>query len=231
MQDALPLLAPIPSYLFPIFYAEPGRSGRHSTITRPQTKGKSGNSGSKAAIRGTVDGQAGNHRGQGQGMVESTGAVMVARNGGGNFTKHYYRFTNVRITQDAMQFYMPAGDREGGQGRVCEPRHATHCMPDVATLDSGNVTALLRCWIFSSASVSPPHSTAGMDRPQEHWVDFISSNGTHPTLPTTLVIKGDKHASKWYYMPIEYLEAGAAHAPACKGWLEKPTYLLQVRYR
>lgn len=47
-------------------------------------------------------------------------------------------------------------------------------------------------------------AAAGMARPEEHWVDFVSGNATLPTLPTMIVIKasspyggGVVHASGW----------------------------------
>ena len=69
-----------------------------------------------------------------------------------------------------------------------------------------------------------------MKPPGEHWVDMVSGNASTPDLPTMLVVKGDLHKTKWYYIPIYYRPA--EENPAyCKGWVEKPTYLMQVRYR
>lgn len=64
---------------------------------------------------------------------------------------------------------------------------------------------------------------------REHWIDFISGNTTSPDPPTMMVIKGDLHSSKWYYLPIEYVPA-SEQQPVCKDWIEKPAFLLQVRY-
>lgn len=75
--------------------------------------------------------------------------------------------------------------------------------------------------VYYDANFTPPT--------KEHWVDFISGNTTDPAPPTMLVIKGDLHTEKWYYLPIEYLPA-SQHQFVCKSWIEKPAYLLQVRY-
>jgi hypothetical protein len=75
--------------------------------------------------------------------------------------------------------------------------------------------------VYLPPGVDPP--------PEEHWVDFISSNTTSPRPPTMIVIKGDLHTTKWYYLPVKYVRADELQ-PRCKAWVEKPSYLLQVRY-
>jgi hypothetical protein len=72
------------------------------------------------------------------------------------------------------------------------------------------------------------HLPPGIDPPPDHWVDFISANTTSPLPPTMLVIKGDVHHQKWYYMPVKYVSSSQP-AP-CRGFVDKPTYFLQVRY-
>ncbi|KAL6781333.1 hypothetical protein ACKKBG_A10715 [Auxenochlorella protothecoides x Auxenochlorella symbiontica] len=69
----------------------------------------------------------------------------------------------------------------------------------------------------------------GFQPPAERWVDYISGNSTTPDLPTKLVIKGEVTGILTYYMNVSYVPA-AEEQPVCKGWIEKPAYLLQVRY-
>ena len=64
---------------------------------------------------------------------------------------------------------------------------------------------------------------------EPHWVDIISGNTTSPKLPTMIVLKGDLHNTKWFYLPVEYLPADQQQ-PKCTTWVEPMAYLLQVRY-
>ncbi|GAB4816509.1 hypothetical protein N2152v2_003555 [Parachlorella kessleri] len=64
---------------------------------------------------------------------------------------------------------------------------------------------------------------------QPNWVDIVTGNATGPEPPTMLLLKGEAKNTKWFYLPVKYFSA--AKGPAnCRGWVDKPTYLLQVRY-
>ena len=83
-------------------------------------------------------------------------------------------------------------------------------------------------FFFPSPPAPPPHLLpAGMHKPEELWVDFISGNATSPKLPTMVVIKGEVQRQKWFYLPVKYTQAPSN----CAAWTNKPTYFLQVRYR
>ena len=71
-----------------------------------------------------------------------------------------------------------------------------------------------------------------MEHPRDYWVNIIKGNGSQPRPPTMVVLYGsglDKH--EYRYLPVRYVRAGASRAPVCTQWVDKPTYLLQVRYR
>ena len=72
-----------------------------------------------------------------------------------------------------------------------------------------------------------PHTFTPPAEP--HWVDMISGNATLHEPPTMIVLKGDLHNTKWFYLPVEYLSS-EEHQPRCTAWIEPLAYLLQVRY-
>lgn len=59
----------------------------------------------------------------------------------------------------------------------------------------------------------------------------MSGNLTQPSLPNMIVIKGDVKHQLWYHLPVEYIDVANGIDADCKGWVEKPVYLLQARYR
>eukprot|EP00887_Chlorella_sp_A99_P006086 scaffold22.g6086.t1 len=69
----------------------------------------------------------------------------------------------------------------------------------------------------------------GFKPPNDVWVDFVSGNLTRPSLPNTIVIKGEVKRQLWYHLPVKYLNARRNEAQ-CNGWIDKPVYLLQARY-
>lgn len=58
----------------------------------------------------------------------------------------------------------------------------------------------------------------------------MSGNLTQPSLPNMIVVKGDVRNKLWNYLPVKYLNIHN-NKPRCNGWIEKPVYLLQARYR
>ena len=68
-----------------------------------------------------------------------------------------------------------------------------------------------------------------MKRPRDHWVSIPDGNGTEPVLPTHVVVLTDV-PHPFHYLPVRYVHAEDA-PPVCKGWVRKPAFLLQVRYR
>ena len=58
-----------------------------------------------------------------------------------------------------------------------------------------------------SLTSAPPYAHtcvffAGMARPEEHWVDFVSGNATAPTLPTMIVIKASQAGLRWLCIAV-----------------------------
>lgn len=56
----------------------------------------------------------------------------------------------------------------------------------------------------SQPACLPACPAAGMKKPQDLWVDFVSGNSTQPKLPTMIVIKGEVQREKWFYLPVKY---------------------------
>lgn len=84
---------------------------------------------------------------------------------------------------------------EPSAGHVLHRSRARCCRAKLALFTAVTLYAFvpLICCSIGVALVSP----AGMKRPAEHWVDFISGNATEPRLPSMIVIKGEVQRQKW----------------------------------
>lgn len=66
--------------------------------------------------------------------------------------------------------------------------------------------------------------------PPEQMVNTLNLNATQPTLPTTVMDDRTDLAGGNQYLKIRYVPASPENQPKCKQWIEKPTYLLQIRF-
>jgi hypothetical protein len=130
-----------------------------------------------------------------------------------------------------------ASTRRRGAATHSDADGPEHVVSRATVLASASGTGLMNKWYyrFENVRLSRDKLTVYYDPEtftppeNEHWVDMISGNTTSPEPPTMIVLKGDLHNTKWFYLPIEYLPA-TEHQPQCVNWVDQVAYLLQVRY-
>ncbi len=94
---------------------------------------------------------------------------------------------------------------------ACSAASVAHIRSSTARLES----ALLLHHAGFSAPPPPPA-----------WADVTSGNASRAAVPTTIVFRGEIKNTPYFHVPVRFQRA----ASSCSAWIDRPAYLMQVRY-